>query len=220
MTINRLGALATLFALSTGLSHAQIKKTGSGYLLRVKYTKGQVIKLNSTNSVSGVQGRNGKFVVDLPMVIRVTATAKNSATLDLTAGPAQMGGKPVGMAPQNATLHVNNLNQAVDGEATNGLGASYPKDPVRLGAKWKASLPINSGSGQMTLDATYTFKGVKTVGGRQLAILTMTLAGAATGTGSMTLRMSDGTVNSSNMTLKMVVGTSPLSITSTITRKG
>jgi hypothetical protein len=208
-----LGA-ATLAALAP----AQVTKSGPGYLLRVKYASGQVLRYATSNSVAGVTGQPGNLKVSLPIVMRVTEVKGPTANIRMTVGPATAGTNVLTNA-QTVVMSLNSRNEA-KGSTAAGVGAQLPAKPVKVGDKWSAQVPIATATGsQQRLMGTYRFQGVKSIGGRQVAVITYSVAGAAKGSGTMTLLMSDGTLWTNQMKLSLSsTGTAPMTLVSTLKR--
>ena len=129
----------------------------------------------------------------------------------------------------NATknrIQIDSRGQLV-GKAGTGqqVSPSFPAQPIKIGQSWSASAPIEMpGQGPKKISATYTFKGIKAIAGKPLAELAIKTSGQASGTGTMLLFMSDGTLfrSTMNMNLQMTSPTGTTSnykVTAEITRK-
>lgn len=201
------------------LAPAQITKSGSGYLFRVRYKKGQVIRFASTNTVKGAMQGEGAMSVTLPIVLKVTDTDDKFATIRMTVGPAKAGGQVLTSA-QSAVMKLDNQNKAQNSEAGSPVNAQLPEKPIRIGQSWTAMAPINTADGSVQrLDATYKFQGVKTIKGRGVAVVTYKFEGAAEGSGTMTLLMSDGTLYSNQSKMSVNAVSTKISVISKTVRK-
>lgn len=215
----RFGLAAVLVGL-TALSSAQITKSGSGYLFRVSYKKGQVIRFFSSSTVIGATNDGRIMKLGLPVVLNVTNTKGTSSTVRLEVGPITTPDKQT-VPKQTAVLDLDNRNRAIGNDAANAnLGAQLPEAPMAIGATWTAVAPIATANGnQQRLDAKYKFVGFKKVTGTEVAVITYTIKGVATGSGTMMLQAKDGTLysNTSKLTMAGVVG--KLTISSSMKRK-
>ena len=142
-----------------------------------------------------------------------------------TVGPVSLGKEPMMNATKNR-IQIDSRGQLV-GKAGTGqqVSPSFPAQPIKIGQSWSASAPIEMpGQGPKKISATYTFKGIKTIAGKPLAELAIKTSGQASGTGTMLLFMSDGTLfrSTMNMNLQMTSPTGTTSnykVTAEITRK-
>lgn len=210
--------LLTLGAVAA-IAPAQVTKTGGGYLLRVKYSEGQVIRLSSTNDVVNATGQSDQMSIGLPVVIKITEVKAGKALARMTVGPATMGGQPV-MNGQTILMTLDNRNQAsgVKGGGTS-VGATLPLKPLKVGQTWTAIAPITTGAGTIRkMNATYKFLGLKTVGGKPVAVISYQIAGGATGKGTLTLLQQDGTLWTNEMRMDFKTGNKPLTVVSKMKR--
>lgn len=209
-------AAATLAALAP----AQVTKSGAGYLLRVKYSPGQVIKLNSTNKIINATGQvHEDMVVGLPVVMRIISVDGPIAQARMTVGPAMMNGNAI-VRGQTVVMRLNNRNQASGAKSAGAsVGATLPEKPVKVGQTWQAMAPISTGTGMVQkVDATYTFVGVKTLNGQGVAVVTYEMKGAARGRGTMTILQKDGTLWTNDLTMQFRTGDAPLKVISKMKR--
>jgi hypothetical protein len=81
---------------------------------------------------------------------------------------------------------------------------ALPEKAIRVGQSWSASAPIELPmQGEKKIAATYTFKGVKVVDGKQMAELAVKTSGQAVGSGTMLLLMKDGTLFRSQLKMDL-----------------
>ncbi len=207
------------------LSQAQVSKSGNGYLFRMKYTKGSTLSYAVASTVSGL-GANGQPIkVNLPMVWKVANVANGIATIDTLVGPVTMGGSQMGQAEKNR-IQIDSKGK-LTGQAGTGqqVTPTFPDKPVRIGQSWTAAAPVELPmQGQQKVTATYTFKGIRTVAGKQVAELAVKTTGQATGSGTMYLLASDGSLFRSSLVLNLKMqsaGNAPTTykVTANITRK-
>lgn len=194
-------------------AQAQITSGAAGYTFRVKYTPGKTVSnqmtITSGINMGGAGAKPMNFVMDMPMKMKCTGQKGDVYTVQTTSGPMTMNGKP---APGNAkaqtmTMKVNSKGQIVEGgggQEMNFANVKMPDKPIKVGQSWKGT--VNLPQGQGTVDATYTFKAVKAVNGKQCAVIgvAMTLNGGMgkmSGTGSMNLLMADGLPLNMNMNM-------------------
>jgi hypothetical protein len=216
------------FSIFAGLSSSapcQITPSGTGYLLRVNYTKGLVLHLTTRNQVAGLTGTGGpKMSFVLPITIRVLDVRSHRAKVQMKLGAVQSKGTVL-HAPQTAIMWLDNRNQPGDGDdgrvdASGGVASQLPLRVVHVGDSWKASAPVSLGTGEAShFDAKYTFMGIKTIEGKQVAVISYVGSGLASGKGVLTLLVKDGTVNSNFTTLTMALGDGkPITIISNMKR--
>lgn len=198
---------------------AQVTRSGAGYLLRIKYTKGQVIRLTSTNTIMGMGGAGGKgntqFIA--PMELRVLAMKANYADIKMTVGEIKLGSQVV-RPSTSAVVQLNNRNQPIGSSMPANIGATLPLKPIKIGQTWTGHAPISSPMGQNKIDAVYRFAGVKAVGGQSVAVISYTVKGLASGVGTMTLLAKDGTLFTNDIKLTMSAGQTPITVVSKMKR--
>ena len=165
---------------------AQITKSKAGYLFRVKYVKGQTVRLRTTNTIDNKQSPSAKAVMTVNIDIKVLSIKNGVAVTQMTMGPSMLNGAKV-MNGSSTTVALDDRNQTPNSSTTTNLGPPLPKKPMKIGTTWKAVTPINVGTGIQQLEGNYRFIGFKTVAGRQLAVITYELTGIANGTGVMML---------------------------------
>lgn len=193
--------------LAAGMAGAQVTKKGDAYLLRVNYKPGTVIHYTMTNSTT---------VLKKPVIVTATiqVLSASKGTAKLRAGVSSVAGRP----DQIVDYEVDDRNQASSG---GGFGAVYPANPIKVGQSWTATLPVQSASGVApgSMGAKYTFRGLKTIGGRSLAVIELTLTGGVSGSGQMLVLAADGTVFSSTTTVSVTVGSQTVKVQTSMTRK-
>lgn len=214
---------AALSIASLGLLSAygfgQVTKQGGGYLLRVRYSKGQILKYKTINGVEGEKGQPGAGLrLNMPLTLTVTDVKGPYATVRCKVGPA-LDGKAELFPSQTVIVRINNRNDT-DNKVAAPVGTGLPKNSVRVGETWESDAPVNMGNGGVKrLHAVYKFNGIKTVDGMEVAQLAYQVSGAAKGGGSMSLLVKDGTIwsNRSRLSLTMAGG-KPLTLTFTVSR--
>ena len=199
----RVSVVIFLAAVCTAAS-AQISKQGSGYLLRMKFTKGDVARytMTSASGGSGVPAMNLK----MPMSMKVLSVAKGVGQIEYSVGPMTNNGKAVVQA-QKGTSKVDSRGKVTGSSAQlQQMGnITFPEKAIRVGETWKGTQTTQTGpGGSLTLNASYTFAGIKTVKGKPVAEIKVSVSGAnqmmkTAGTGVMQLLVADGSLFSTTM---------------------
>lgn len=212
----KLLALVSLGVLAAA-APAQITRSGAGYLLRVKYVKGSVLRFSSTNSVRGVTGQpTGEFKVALPVVMKVQDVQGPVALVRVTIGPAKSGGSSI-YPEQSLLVRLDNRNKTKEGQTS--VGTQLPEKPVKIGQTWTSKAPVSTGMTDMgQLTAVYRFAGVKSEKGQSVAVITYQLKGKARGSGRMLLSMADGLLVSNQLKISFNAGTAPITMSSVMQR--
>jgi hypothetical protein len=215
--------LPVIFAAGAlaAVTPAQVTKSGAGYLLRVKYAPGQVIKLTSTNKmVNATTGKAVETSIILPVLLRITGVKAGLAQARMVVGPATYNGQPL-IPSKTVVMSLNSRNQAtnVQGGASS-VGATLPEKPIKVGQTWKALAPISTGTGGVQkVEAIYKFVGVKSVNGQGVAVVTYTISGGVgKGSGRMTILQKDGTLWTNDLKMDVRAGTTPVTVTSAMKR--
>jgi len=198
--------------LAAGCSAQIVKSKGGGYSFRVKYTKGQTIKFDSSISMDNKGTSKSGLVVRLPITISVLNVAKGIATVNVAMGAGTIGtsSSPV-VLPQSVNIQLDDRNRSGTAKDTTAVGPAMPDHPVKIGSTWTAVRPITLPGGVLKrLDAVYTFAGPHSVNGKQVAVVNYRLSGPADGSGTMMLLASDGSLFS-NETLITVPSMSAIS---------
>jgi hypothetical protein len=210
-TLTRAGLIGVLAFSSLIFADAQVTKSGNGHLLRVRYTKGQAMDYTVTTSVTvpGAQGQQpARSRITAPLSMRVQDVARGIATVKIESGPAMVDGKPQGQKTET-TVRLDNRNQP-QGQAGGGVesmaAAILPANAVTVGQRWTSTATVNVMNQPMNLSVTYTFRGVRRVGGRDVAEIQAQYTGKGfatfTGSGTTLLRVADGTLQSSVVSLR------------------
>lgn len=191
--------LACLSVLASTVS-AQVVSSSKGYLILVKYKKGQVIKQNISMTAAG----NSKLASNTQIVTKCLNVDKNGiATLEVSTPTS------VGQAANKRTIKVDKHGRPV-GNVIEGFSGTFmwPDKPFKLGQIWKGDMnlsDIGQGDGQMR--ANYKMVGVKNVGGTKvLAIgcfLDYTGQYSIAGTGTINVRVSDGQLHTATFNVGM-----------------
>lgn len=212
-------------------AHAQIVKKGDAYLMRQKYTKGQVIRYSLTTKTAPIGGAK-PITIPLSMKLTVLEVKGNVATLKTSVDPI----KGLTQKTQESTVKVDTTGKIVGGVQSQQMSAMnsmsvLPKKAVKVGESWTqtVAMPV-PGLGNLSVRTIYKFQGVKSVGGRQVAVLGLNLVGASQsfsmkGSGTSQMLLSDGSTVALSMnqtlTIRGAQGAKPmtLAVTTTMTRK-
>jgi hypothetical protein len=212
-----------LALLAAATAPAQVTKSGSGFLLRMKFIKGQTLIYDLTGTVTQ-RGRTLNFQV--PMVVSVKDVAGGVGTLEQKVGPFKADGRPMG------PVRTEVLKRDARGTVLNGSGSSapglhvmtFPAAPLKAGGTWSAKTKgVVGTAGQMEMDNTYKIVGLESVSGRQCLRIGVTVKGtgnaALAGGGDVWIAVSDGSMVKSTSKMNVTIGkeTAPMSVT--ITRK-
>ncbi len=210
LLLSGLLGLTLVGPLAPRTADAQITPQGGGYLLRLKFTKGQV-----TNYSISTSGAMMQKPLIMKVRMRVTDVKGAIATVENTVTPPAMGsGAPP--KPTTETVRINNMGKVVSG-TTPGMSAAatptLPQGPIKIGQTWKGDV---SGMQGTSMKATYKLNAIKTVGTRRVAEITMNMQGSVgapsgstkmTGTGSMNLDMKDGSMVSGTVNINVLMPT-------------
>lgn len=195
-----IGAIAVLSLCAPALG--QVKKTGDTYLLRMKMTKGQKISYTATTTIS----QGGMQPIVMPMTTTVTDVKGDVYTVKYSMGSV------MGQPGQDVVVKMNSQGKILEGKAGGqmvaGLGTTqFPTKAIKVGESWTSTTDQPSPAGTMKVVTTYTFKGLKTVSGKSVAEVSMKVSSTGaggvkvSGTGTMTLLASDGTLFGTNMNM-------------------
>ncbi|MEQ1821024.1 MAG: hypothetical protein ABL949_00780 [Fimbriimonadaceae bacterium] len=199
MKLTRLFAAGAVAIVSVS-AQAQISKQGAGYLFRLKFKPGAVVKQKMVMNMN--MGMQQTMTSTISQKV-ISVDSKGVGTLKVTTSGMAMNGKPSNMGAQTATVKMDSRGAAV-GQATsagNFGSMMMPKDAIKVGTKWTGEVKVPQAQG--TMNANYVFKGVRTIGGIQVAEigLTMKMSGMMplTGTGTMFVRTDNGMSHSMSM---------------------
>lgn len=216
-------AALSLFAFSG----AQITKQGSGYLFRVKFTKGQKTSyLMTMLSDMGAQ----KVNVTMPMSQTVTAVDKGVATVKVQVGEMKMmlNGKPIqnpaAAAGKTLEIKMNNRGEMVgSGAGSQQTSIPLPAKPVAVGSTWSDSTTVPVAGQPMKVNATYKLLGFEKLGKYNTAKVAVTVKGAGqvtvNGKGTVWLNMSDGSMVKYINDVQTSMGGRQMPMKMTITRQ-
>jgi|GEM_PF-665549 len=192
----------------SSIAPAQVTRQGNGYTLRVKYQTGQTIKYTLANSMVTPGAKSPAPAMSIPMTIRVVSVTKGVATLEASIGPVPGQGKP-----QTQQMKMDSRGRVVGGPAA-GLqslsGVAMPDKAVTVGQTWKDTAQVPSPMGPISTTTSYKFLGIRTVGGKSVAELSMSMSGKGSslsmnGSGRLQILVSDGTLYGMTMTQKAML---------------
>lgn len=216
-------AIIVVGPVSRSIGGAQVTKQGAKYLFRQKYTKGAVYQYLITSSTT-MAGAAKPMSFEMPATIKVMdVDAKGTATLNVTLDMSKL--QP-GSKPKAQTMKMDNRGNLVSGGQGGLMGTNLPEKPVAVGESWKAKASAMGGAG----DAVYKFEGLKTVSGKQVAVLSVKLNSVAAangqqikaaGNGTTYIGVADGQLVSMSMAMTMNnpgAGGKPMNSTMTMRR--
>lgn len=220
-TLTGLLGLAILIAPVAG--NGQITSQGGGYLLRIKHTKGDKASYKGTvNTTMATGNKPQTMTMNMTMSQLVKSVANGVATIDVT---TSMTGGPMGnQKPTTVTMKMDNRGKMIGG-AAGQMPSQYglPEGPVRIGQTWTMDQDMSSAMPGMKVKATYKLLAIKNMNGRQIAEIqaTSTTTGgqmSGTGSGTVYLRVADGSMQSMNMKMnfKMSQGQQTMNISTNI----
>jgi len=219
LIVHKFTAVSILAAGFLVVAAAQITKTAPAtYVLRAKYQKGQVIKFMTVSGIDSKSNALAGTTLKIPITLRVLDVKKGVATVRLTMSAVVLDGQVV-QPEQSATFPLDNRNRGESGSQS--IGAHLPIKPIKVGGTWKSVMPVNIGGTTAALEGVYRFAGVQTVNGHLVGVITYSLSGPATGTGTLMMLASDGTMYSNETRLAVTGGGGNRALTrihSTMTR--
>jgi hypothetical protein len=190
---------------------AQITKQGNGYLLRMKFAP----KMSATYSmVSKGSGAGQTFTTTMTVKQTVQSVKNGVATMVYNVSGMTMNGQKSTQTPQAITVQVNNRGKIMGNSTGNQMMNSsieLPAGPVPIGGKWSAKMTVPAGPmGNLTMNSNYKLSGVKTVNGIPCAVIEVSGTGKSaqmnvTTKGTLLLRLSDGSLQSTNQTQTMAM---------------
>lgn len=193
-------------------ANAQVTKQGDRYLFRMKLTKGATASYRLTTAANAPGGGQNSFAMTMTMKSKVLSVSGDVATVEYVVTPAK--GSPGGTTPQKMTMKVNTRGKVVGGDkqmAQMGMQSALPDKPVAVGGSWTDTIPVQTAMGTITTKATYRFTGISNRAGKPVANIQLNMTGSGagmnfTGTGTLAIRMGDGSLDNLTMQQKMKVG--------------
>jgi|GEM_PF-4440336 len=164
--------------LLAALSLAAFAPAQKGYLLRLRLKQNEVVKYDMAVTSMGMN-------IDMGMKLTCTKVAGHQYTLVTTMGSMTMNGKPVPaqqaeqikkmvvttvVDDQGRTLSTKTTGVPGMGPDSQSTTVPFPAGPVTVGKTWTGTNKVNN----MSINTTYKFVGVKSVGGVQCAMIEST----------------------------------------------
>ncbi|MBS1702378.1 MAG: hypothetical protein JST12_12005 [Armatimonadetes bacterium] len=188
---------AFLALVLAGLSSAQVTPTKKGYLILIRYKKGQVLKYNIDMKLLGTTNSSSVQIVTKCLDV----DKKGISTLEVST--------PYGNKTNSRKLKVDRhgkpVGQVIDGFSGNFM---WPETPIKIGQTWNGDFNLgadNPGAGM--LKATYKLAAIKVVGGTKVAVVTTVIdykgEYQVSGTGTINVRVSDGQLNDATFNVRM-----------------
>jgi hypothetical protein len=178
-----------------------VVKKGDKYDFRLALKKGMVYTIRITTSVP-MPGQSKPMEVDIVTTSRVLDKKGDIATVEVTNSGQIFGGtgKPT-------IVQMNSRGTVVKGNVMSNQGVLVPPRPIKIGEKWSGSNGIGTPAGMGSSNATFTFTGIKTINGKQYAVINV--ASIVTGaikanlSGTSYVSMTDGLLSNSALTANM-----------------
>lgn len=196
-------ATITVATLLSSVATAQVTRTGNGYLLRAKLTKGQVIRYKFS-TVTSVTGASNTIV--LPIQYRVLNVVKGISEVEFTQGPPTMNGNAIGGADVERAK-IDSQLRAVSGKQSNisqTTFVAYPAGPVKVGGTWNGYQSL-AAAGSSQVSMTYRLAEVKKEAGKTIAVVNLSLASKGknkmSGKGVMKIDAADGMLRSISLSV-------------------
>lgn len=220
MKTSRLTLGAALFALAFGAAttgQSQISPQGGGYLLRIKYTKGEKAKY-----IMKISSPMMKQPMTMTMMQSTKAVNGTSATVDYDISSPQGG-----MGSQKVTVDVDNRGRVLKTSAPGGdqlNNVQLPEKPIRIGETWSGDVSSKGGMAGIKMKSLYKLVGVKNMGGGQCAQIAVSMSGGNAqmkidGSGTIYLRMKDGSIETTSLATNVTMNRDgkPMKVAQSIT---
>lgn len=165
MRLRRLAAVLGA-GLAGGACWAQVTPSGTGWLFRVKFTPKETIVYDIPTTVSNLS--SGPLKLKLKLDAKVLSVKGGIATIKgvVTSG---LGGF-MGGEPKQAVVKINDTGHEVGDSSLAGFCLGFPSKPLHPGDSFMAKVPkAGPNGGVAESEAKYTFAGLETDHGRQLA---------------------------------------------------
>jgi hypothetical protein len=148
---------------------------------------------------------------DMPIVNVVQDVQRGVASVKVTVGPISMNGQSMGQPAQTQDLKIDARGQIVGGAqgATSGFQTQLPEKPITVGGTWTATMPMAGMGSNQTVKTIYKFLGMRTVDGKRMADLEVTVSGtgqmAMSGKGRALMLASDGSLYRNTLDMKATI---------------
>jgi hypothetical protein len=202
------GAALAAGLTTMGTAHAQITKSGDGYLIRMKFVKGTTAAYTMNSNITVSNGTTMKL--SIPFSTKVLDVKGDVGTLLYSVGPTSLNGMVQGKA-QTSEVKMDSHGKANGKQLAQmkGVSIQLPEKPLKIGETYSRTMTIPVGQMTVNSTATYKFLGLKTVAGKQAAQFSMKAHGTgaitADATGVTNLAVSDGSLIDTNVTQTFTV---------------
>lgn len=165
--------LALLALPATGLS--QVTKTKDGFLLRIKWEKGDSYKLLFLTSTEMSPGNSFKFSIESSLNVLDVKDEIATVAMSLT--------NPLTNEPMEVTVKMNDRGIADDELAASmNSGNSqvilpFPEKALKVGDSWEVERIAAVQSKEMKVKTTYTFEGLKIVDKVPCSVISLKISG-------------------------------------------
>jgi hypothetical protein len=177
---------------------SQVTRSGSGYLFRVKYTKGARLDYQLISVWPKPARPSDPKRMEGPLSMTVLDVAGGVATIRVEAGPFSLDGRRDLARPNTMQLKMDNRGKIVEGGAgmSQLSGIHLPEKPLKIGESFVATNVVPVQSIKIVVKAHCTFVGFKTINGRRAAELKLSLSSTGLaptkGTGTQYIDAADG----------------------------
>lgn len=194
-----------------------------GHMLRVKLTKGQIVKHNVVMKTV-VPGANGKSMnVTIDMLVRQTCKTVNGNKFTIESGvdranmqvpgidPKMVKSQTDAMLKQKTTTVMDSQGKVISnsGVSMSSMNnpTSFPAGPVKVGGTWSSEVNMPSQMGQLKMKVTNKLLALEKVAGRDCYKISLNMSGSGamdvSGGGTMWVRVADGLPEKGSFTNKM-----------------
>jgi hypothetical protein len=176
---------------------AQVTKQGNAYLFKMKFAKGQSINYKVKAETTGTMAS----VVGMDMGMLVKDVQNGVASVEVSMGQMTMNGKAMGQGGGQGMKQLVKMDangKAVGGNFS-GMSGNLPTKPVKIGDTWSASAPMAGPGMNGNMNATYKFTGFKPIGGKNCAVISVTMTGVTSGSGTIFINSADGSMVSTTI---------------------
>ena len=225
LTMKNSVALAAGVLTLAASSYSQITQSGSTYSIKMKHSVGQVLRYSMKMAINSPAVPGGKMAMTMQMESKTTKVSGGLATVKTKLSGMSLNGKPSKMGQSEVETVVDSLGKIVNGTgASQGMNASFPTKPVKIGESWTSTNTVPGPGGQpMKAKAVYTLKSVGVVGGKKVATIGVVLNSTGgmkmSGTGTQMILADDGSMLSATMIMDMELGANKMKMNMLISRK-
>lgn len=204
-------AVAFCALLAPSLLSAQVTKSASGYLFRMKLRQGDSYSytMNSVQQTSPTQS----LPINMAYTMKVLKVANGVADVQMTVT------SPLSKTPQVNTIKMDSRGIAGANPSMQSMnsatGMRLPEKALKVGGTWTETQSMGSGTSVMKVSTVYTFAGVQTVDKVSCAVFDVktnsTGPTTVSATGKVYVEMSNGMLFKSDLATTMTINPRPSS---------